>query len=62
VERTDPIALRERKSHLDALAVTTLVVCCFLWGLNQVAAKAALPEIGALWQAALRSTGAAALL
>src|SRR6185369_6577002 len=50
------------KSHLDALAVTTLVVCCFLWGLNQVAAKAALPEIGALWQAALRSTGAAALL
>ena len=62
MERTDPIALRERKSHLDALAVTTLVVCCFLWGLNQVAAKAALPEIGALWQAALRSTGAAALL
>ena len=62
MERTDPIALRERKSHLDALAVTTLVVCCFLWGLNQVAAKAALPEIGALWQAALRSTGAAVLL
>jgi len=62
VERTDPIALGERRSHLDALAVTTLVVCCFLWGLNQVAAKAALPEIGALWQAALRSTGAAALL
>jgi len=62
VERTDPIALRERKSHLDALAVATLVVCCFLWGLNQVAAKAALPEIGSLWQAALRSTGATLLL
>jgi drug/metabolite transporter (DMT)-like permease len=62
VDRTDPIALGERKSHLDALAVTTLIVCCFLWGLNQVAAKAALPEISALWQAALRSTGAAVLL
>jgi len=54
--------MRERKSHLDALAVASLVVCCFLWGLNQVAAKAALPEIGALWQAALRSTGATLLL
>jgi len=62
VDRTDPIALGERKSQLDALAVTTLVVCCLLWGLNQVAAKAALPELGALWQAALRSTGAAVLL
>ena len=37
--------MRERKSHLDALAVASLVVCCFLWGLNQVAAKAALPEV-----------------
>jgi len=62
VERTDPIALGERKSHLDALAVASLVVCCFLWGLNQVAAKAALPELGALWQAALRSAGATVLL
>ena len=62
MDRTDPVALRERKSQLDALAVATLVVCCFLWGLNQVAAKAALPEIGSLWQAALRSTGATLLL
>ena len=54
--------MRERRSHLDALAVASLVVCCFLWGLNQVAAKAALPEVGALWQAALRSTGATVLL
>jgi drug/metabolite transporter (DMT)-like permease len=54
--------MRERKSHLDAIAVVSLVVCCFLWGLNQVAAKAALPEIGALWQAALRSLGASILL
>lgn len=51
----------ERKSHLDALAVGSLIACCFLWGLNQVAAKVALPEIPALWQAAARS-GCAALL
>jgi len=55
-------AMTERKSHLDALAVTSLVLCCFLWGLNQVAAKAALPEVPALWQAALRSSGAALLV
>ena len=54
--------MTERKSHLDAVAVTSLIVCCFLWGLNQVAAKAALPEVGALWQAALRSLGATVLV
>jgi drug/metabolite transporter (DMT)-like permease len=56
------VAMSERKSHLDALAVGSLVLCCFLWGLNQVAAKAALPEVPALWQAALRSSGAAILV
>ena len=54
--------MNERKSHLDVVAVVLLVVCCFLWGLNQVAAKAALPEIGPLWQAALRSSGATLLV
>lgn len=44
-----------RKSRLDALAIGSLVFCCFLWGLNQVAAKAAMPEVPALWQAAIRS-------
>ena len=57
-----PKCLAERKAHLDALAVAILVLCCFLWGLNQVAAKAALPEIPALWQATLRSAGAAILV
>ena len=51
-----------RRSGLDAVAVGALVVCCFLWGLNQVAAKAAMPEIPALWQAAARSAGGAALV
>jgi len=44
-----------RKTHLDTLAISTLVFCCLLWGLNQVAAKAAMPDVPALWQAALRS-------
>ena len=34
-------AMTERKAHLDAFAVVIIVFCCFLWGLNQVAAKAA---------------------
>jgi drug/metabolite transporter (DMT)-like permease len=54
--------MTERRSHLDTLAVGALVFCCFLWGLNQVAAKAALPEVPALWQAAARSLGGAVLV
>ena len=54
--------MTERKTHLDTLAVTLLVACCFLWGLNQVAAKAAMPEVPALWQAAIRSVGGALLV
>ena len=55
--RTIGAAMTERKAHLDALAVVAVVFCCFLWGLNQVAAKAAMPEMPALWQAAARSVG-----
>jgi drug/metabolite transporter (DMT)-like permease len=54
--------MADRKSQLDGLAVVALVLCCFLWGLNQVAAKAVLPEIPALWQAAARSLGGALLV
>jgi drug/metabolite transporter (DMT)-like permease len=54
--------MTERKTHLDALAITLLVSCCFLWGLNQVAAKAAMPEVPPLWQAASRSLGGALLV
>ena len=52
----------ERKAYLDGLAVVLLVGCCFLWGLNQVAIKVALPEIPPLWQAAVRSIGSALLV
>jgi drug/metabolite transporter (DMT)-like permease len=51
-----------RKTQLDALAVGSLVLCCFLWGLNQVATKVALSEIPPLWQAGVRSLVAGALV
>ena len=54
--------MNSRKTKLDALAVACLVGCCFLWGLNQVAAKVALAEVPPLTQAALRSLGGAALV
>ncbi len=47
----------DRKSHLDTLAVVLLVGCCFLWGLNQVAAKVAMVEVPPMLQATLRSVG-----
>jgi drug/metabolite transporter (DMT)-like permease len=51
-----------RRDHLDAGAVGLLLVCCALWGLNQVAAKVALVDVPPLTQAALRSLGATLLL
>jgi drug/metabolite transporter (DMT)-like permease len=52
----------ERKAHLDGVAVASLLLCCGLWGLNQVATKVALAEIPPLMQASVRSLGAALLL
>jgi len=54
--------MSDRKTRLDTLAVALLVLCCALWGLNQVAAKVALAEIPPLLQAGVRSLGAAALV
>ncbi len=51
-----------RRERLDLLAVGLLITCCALWGLNPVAAKAALAEVPPLTQAALRSAGAALLV
>ena len=53
---------RERKDHVDGLAVALLLGCCAIWGLGQVAAKLTLSEIPPLMQAAARSLGAALLL
>jgi len=52
----------DRKAHLDTLAVVSLIACSFLWGLNQVAAKAALGEVSPLVQAATRSLGGVTLV
>ena len=49
-----PHAAMPRKTHLDTLALITLLACCALWGLNQVASKIALAEVPPLWQAGLR--------
>ena len=54
--------MNERKAQLDPLAIAAVVGCCFLWGLNQVAAKAVMLEVPALWQAAARSVGGALLV
>lgn len=51
-----------RKVRLDALAVASLLLCCVVWGLGQVASKAALAEVPPLTQVAVRSLGAAALV
>jgi drug/metabolite transporter (DMT)-like permease len=52
----------DRKRHLDATAIVLVIGCCFLWGLNQVAVKATMPEVPPLWQAALRSLGGTLLV
>lgn len=54
--------MTDRKAALDPRAITLVVVCTALWGVNQVAAKVALVEIPPLLQAGLRSLGAALLL
>ncbi len=50
------------QTRLSPQALALLLLCCVLWGINQVAAKAALTEIGPLWQAGLRSVVAGALV
>ncbi|MEO8155083.1 MAG: DMT family transporter [Rhizobacter sp.] len=54
--------MTERKSHLDTVAVASLIACSFLWGLNQVAAKAVMGEVPPLIQATVRSFGGVALV
>ncbi len=51
-----------RKTTLDGIALATLVACCAIWGLSQVAAKVSLAEVPPLLQSGVRSAGAALLL
>ena len=54
--------MRERKEHLDGLAVSLLLACCLFWGFQQILIKTTVGEVPPLWQAALRFAGATALL
>jgi drug/metabolite transporter (DMT)-like permease len=51
-----------RKSHLDTLAITLLVLCCAFWGFQQILIKSTVDEVPPLWQASLRMGGATLLL
>ncbi|HWS76026.1 MAG TPA: DMT family transporter [Quisquiliibacterium sp.] len=51
-----------RRNRIDGLALSIILVCCALWGLNQVVVKATLPAVPPLLQGGLRSALAAALL
>lgn len=54
--------MMDRKTHLDSTAMALMVVLCAAWGLQQVAIKVANAGISPVWQASLRSIGAAALV
>ena len=54
--------MTDRKTHLDGIAVSLLVVCCLFWGAQQVLIKATLAELPPFFQAGLRFIGATALL
>ncbi len=40
---------------LDRFAAALTLALCILWGFNQVVVKAALPDIGPIWQTGARS-------
>ncbi len=51
-----------RKTHLDTLALSLLLVCTLFWGFQQVLVKASLGEVPPVFQAAIRFGGATLLL
>lgn len=50
------------RKPLDGVAIATMLVLCVLWGLQQVAVKAAAPGMGPVMQIGLRSAIAALLV
>lgn len=46
-----------RKTHLDGIALVLIIVCCMIWGFQQIAIKAIAHEISYVMQATLRSIG-----
>jgi drug/metabolite transporter (DMT)-like permease len=51
----------DRKA-VDSTALSLMVMCCFIWGFNQVAAKLAAPDMSLVMQGGVRSTIASACL
>ena len=51
--------MSDRKTSLDGLEIISQLLCCALWGLNQVAAKPALADVPPQIQAGSHSLGAA---
>lgn len=51
-----------RKTHLDTLSISLLLVCCMFWGFQQVLVKATLAEVPPVFQASIRFAGATLLL
>lgn len=54
--------MRERKQHLDALAISLLLASCVFWGFQNILIKTTVVEVPPLWQAAIRFAGATVLL
>ncbi|MDV7339104.1 DMT family transporter [Terasakiella sp. A23] len=54
--------MEQSKTHLDAIAMGILLVCCISWGLQQIAVKWIIADISPVMQAALRSTIASVLI
>ena len=52
----------DKKDHLDVLAVSTVLILCLSWGVQQVVIKLTLVDISPVMQAAIRSIGAMAIL
>lgn len=50
------------RKPLDSTAFSLMVLCCFIWGFNHVAAKLAAPDISLVMQGGIRSAIAAACL
>ena len=54
--------MTERKQHLDALAISLLLLCCLFWAFQQILIKTTVVEVPPLWQASIRFIGATAVL
>lgn len=54
--------MTDRRAALDGRALALMLLCCALWGVNQVVAKLTLTGVPPLLQAGLRSVGAALLV